>query len=84
MVCAQRKSTALLFLFFFIMLSGHFFADDQGWINNSLTIKIDPKFSVKMTNETRHYDLTFKDPFMKNFQAGLIYNLPGNQLNGEI
>jgi len=78
MIYARRKLTAFLLIFFFILLGSFSFPDDQGWINNSLTIKIDPKFSLKMTNETRCYDLTYKDPFLKNFQAGLVYSLPKN------
>jgi uncharacterized protein DUF2490 len=53
-------------------------ADGQGWLNNSATFKIDARWSLKLTNEARHHEVTFKDSFLKNWQAGLVYRLPRN------
>lgn len=49
-------------------------ADSQGWLNNSLTFKINPKFSLRFSNETRCNELTYTDPYLKNWQGGIVYN----------
>ncbi len=54
-------------------------ADSQGWLNNSLTFKINPKFSLRLSNETRCNELTYTDPYLKNWQGGIVYN-PGKNL----
>jgi len=52
------------------------FANDaQGWINNSLSLKIDDTFSLKFGNEIRHHQVTFKDGFLYNWQGGIAVNL---------
>ena len=50
------------------------YADAQGWINNSLSFKINEKFSLKFTNEGRYHQLTYTDSFLKNWQGGIVYN----------
>jgi hypothetical protein len=54
------------------------YADEQGWNNNSLTVALTSRWSLKLTNEIRANELTLLDPFLKNFQGGLVYKLPGN------
>lgn len=53
-------------------------ADGQGWINNSLTLKIDSRWSLKFTNEARHNEITFQDAFLRNWQGGVVVKLPKN------
>lgn len=47
-------------------------ADDQGWINNSLTLSVDNKVSIKFTNEIRTQEITFADGFLHNWQGGVV------------
>ena len=55
------------------------FADlSQGWLNNSATFSINPKWALKFTNEIRCLDISYADPFMYNWQGGVIYKLPKN------
>lgn len=61
-----------------LTLSPHMYADTQGWNNNSLTFGLSSKWSLKLTNELRADELTYMDPFLKNFQGGLVYKLPSN------
>lgn len=51
-------------------------ADGQSWLNNSATFKIDSHWSLKLTNEARHNEVAFMDAYLKNWQGGLVYNLP--------
>lgn len=68
----------------FAILCGAFFpgwlypSDGQGWINNSLSISLDARFSLLFTQETRFNEPTFMDPYLKNWQGGLSYKLPHN------
>lgn len=78
----RQKHTPLVYIFTVLMVFAlgvtggqYLHADSQGWINNSLSLKIDSKFSIKLTNESRYEEITFKDNFMKNWQAGIIYKL---------
>jgi len=53
-------------------------AEEQGWLNNSLTYQINPKFSLKLTQEIRCHNLTYMEAYLFNLQGGLIYHLPQN------
>jgi len=55
-------------------------ADDQGWINNSMTVKLGDtsNLSFKITNEIRYHELTFMNPFLHNFQSGFVLKLKKN------
>jgi len=48
-------------------------AEDQGWINNSLTLTVDKKVSLKFTNEIRCHEITFTDGFLHNWQGGVVW-----------
>ena len=56
-----------------LLAGGTLFAEEQGWINNSLSFKIDKKFTLKFTNESRYNELTYSDIFMRNWQGGIVY-----------
>ena len=59
-----------------VLLTGvTMFAAEQGWINNSLSFKINNKFTLKFTNESRYEELTYSNNFMKNWQGGIVYNI---------
>ena len=49
-------------------------ADSQAWINNCLTFKINPNFSLRLSNETRCNELTYMGTYLKNWQGGIVYN----------
>jgi hypothetical protein len=42
------------------------------------TFSISPKWNFKLTQETRCLDISYADPFMYNWQGGIIYKLPKN------
>ena len=73
--CRLIRMSVFLFL---LSLSPHIFADWQGWNNNSLTISLTSKWSLKLTNELRAEEVTLMDSYLKNFQGGLVYKLPKN------
>jgi hypothetical protein len=50
-------------------------AEDQGWINNSLTLTLNSKVSLKFTNEIRTREITFADPVLHNWQGGVLRSL---------
>lgn len=51
-------------------------ADDQAWLNNSLSFTISKNLNLKFTNEARYNEITYMDPYLKNFQTGVVYKLP--------
>lgn len=50
-------------------------ADDQGWMNNSLSLKASPSVSLKFTQETRYDELTLADAYLNNWSGGLAWSL---------
>jgi len=61
-----------------LLLSQPAAATSQGWLNNSATFSITPKWSLKFTQELRSQDITYAEPYLHNLQAGIIYHLPKN------
>ena len=53
-------------------------ADEQGWLNHSASFKISPKFSLKLYQEIRCHEVTYMDPYLKNWMGGMAYHLPKN------
>ena len=70
-------AAAILILIF---ASTSILADDQGWINNSMTLKMGEKsnLSLKITNEIRYNELTYMNPFLHNWQGGFVLKLKKN------
>jgi hypothetical protein len=58
-----------------ILFSSLVMGENQAWLNNSMSYKLNAKWTLKFTNETRYYELTYMDPFLKNWQTGLQYGL---------
>jgi len=50
-------------------------AEDEGWINNSLTLKVTPRISLKFTQETHSREIAFADTYMHNWQGGVVWKL---------
>ena len=53
-------------------------ASSQGWLNKSATFTLSPQWNLKLTQETRAFDVTYADPYLHNLQAGIVYKLPQN------
>ena len=73
-----RLPHLLLLVTFSLFLCGSAAATSQGWLNNSITFSITPKWSLKFTQELRSLDITYADPYLHNLQAGILYHLPKN------
>lgn len=50
-------------------------ADDQGWLNNSLSLKMNSALRLKFTQEARHNELTFTDAYHGNWSSGIIWSI---------
>lgn len=48
-------------------------ADEQGWFNNSLSVKLNQELSLKFTQETRNHELTMADAYLHNWSGGLSW-----------
>ncbi len=54
-------------------------AKDQGWINNSLSLGVTKKLTLKITQESRYAEaIYFGNPFFQNIQLGPVYKLPAD------
>jgi hypothetical protein len=77
MSTAPQAQRLLLFLLLPILtLSAP--ADEQGWINNSLSLKIAPVISLKFTQETRFNELTLTDAYLGNWSGGVAWSISSN------
>lgn len=56
-----------------LLTAGTVSAEDQGWINHSLTLKVNARISLKVTQEARHREITFADAYLRNWQGGVIW-----------
>ena len=68
-------SAAVLVLLF--LFSGrHLLAEGQGWLNNSLNLRVDDHFSLIIKSQIRAHNITFQDPFLYFLESGFNYKLP--------
>ncbi|MFA9452649.1 MAG: DUF2490 domain-containing protein [Candidatus Aminicenantaceae bacterium] len=74
----SRFALLLLLAVSSLLLSQPAAATSQGWLNNSATFSITPKWSLKFTQELRALDITYADPYMHNLAVGIVYHLPKN------
>jgi len=77
----HRSSTKTVIIFLFILIGGwsSAFGDtSQSWFNNSATFTISSKLDLKLTQESRHLDVTYSNPYLKNVQGGIVFKLPKN------
>lgn len=73
------KITPTCFLLFALLIpTGPLTAEDQGWMNNSLTIDITSHGTFSFFNELRHYNTFFKNQYLYNWQAGFNYKILKN------
>jgi len=71
----SKKKQGLFFVLSLPLLIWTGFADDQGWINNSLSLKVSPAFSLKITQETRLNELTLIDAYLTNWSGGIAWSI---------
>ena len=77
----HKSSTKTVIIFLFILIGGwsSAFGDtSQSWFNNSATFNISSRLDLKLTQESRHLDITYSDPYLKNIQGGIVFKLPKN------
>lgn len=72
----------LIFAVILFTVPHQMFADGQGWLNHSMSFNIDGKLKLKFTTETRFHELTYMDPFLRNWQGGLLYSFSKNFYGG--
>ncbi len=65
----------ILILFGCLMSYGD---SDQAWLINSATFKISSKISLKLTQESRHLEITYAHPYLMSLHGGLVFNLTKN------
>jgi len=79
MILLQKKITALALLLILFITSGMLIiGEDQGWNNNEIKFNINENWDISLTNEGRFYEITYQKPYLKNWQAGVLYSFPKN------
>jgi hypothetical protein len=68
--------TASIVFFVSVFISLASADDGQGWLNNSVTFRMDSQFSLILTQELRSHEVTYMDVYLTNWQGGLSYRLP--------
>lgn len=73
----KRLNITSVCVLFFVCLTtaGSLTAENQGWMNNSLTVDITSRGTLSLSNELRHYDILFKDRYLYNLQVGFNYRI---------
>lgn len=74
----RRFFLPLIFLSVFLSWNVLLSADEQGWNNNSAGFTLARNLSLKLSNEVRNRELTFMNPYLKNWQGGIGVKLPAN------
>jgi hypothetical protein len=77
----HKSSTKTVIIFLFILIGGWssgFCDTSQSWFNNSATFAVSSKLDLKLTQESRHLDITYSNPYLKNVQGGIVFKLPEN------
>lgn len=76
----QRVNLKIYLLFSLVFFIGRIgFCDtSQAWFKNTATFSLSPKWSLKVTQETRNLDITYSNPYLKNISGGFVYRLPKN------
>ncbi|MFC2156329.1 DUF2490 domain-containing protein [Acidobacteriota bacterium] len=78
MKCKLYLIKIFIFAMAMIILKPALLADGQSWLNNSATIRVAPRLSLKLTNESRFDEVFFSGLFLRNWQAGGAISLPSN------
>lgn len=71
--------TVLLFLFILTGTWSNGFCDtSQAWLTNMVTFSLSSRLDLKISQHGRYLDITYSDPYLKNFQGGIVLKLPKN------
>lgn len=76
MIASPKIPAIYLFLFLFLISGSIFMCEDQGWINNEISFNVNKNWDFAVSNEGRYEEITYQNPYLKNWQAGVIYTLP--------
>ena len=72
------KICLLFFLAFFAIWKNGFCDTSQAWLTNAATFSLSSKMDLKISHHGRFLDITYSDPYLKNFQGGIVLKLPKN------
>ena len=70
-----------VFLFFLVLIGGWssgYCDTSQAWLTNAATFSLSSRWDMKISQHGRYLDITYSDPYLKNFQGGIILKLPKN------
>jgi hypothetical protein len=73
----KRNKKIFLLLFIFILCGWiwGFCDSDQAWLVNSAIFKVSSTISMKLTQESRHLDITYANPYLMSLHGGIVFNL---------
>lgn len=70
-----------VFLFFLVLIGGWssgYCDTSQAWLTNAATFSLSSRWDMKISQHGRYLDITYSDPYLKNFQGGIAVKLPKN------
>ena len=76
MIASPKIWAISLFLFLFLISGLILLCEDQGWINNEISFNVNKNWDFALSNEGRYEEITYQNPYLKNWQAGVIFRLP--------
>jgi hypothetical protein len=72
------KTIVLFPAIFFTVWSNGRCDTSQAWLKNSATFTISSSLGLKLLHESRHLDITYSNPYLKNIAGGVVFKLPHN------
>ncbi len=69
------KTIVLFPAIFFAVWSSGFCDTSQAWLNNSATFTLSSSLGLKLSHESRHLDITYSNPYLKNIAGGVVLKL---------
>lgn len=78
MTLSPKIPAISLFIFLFFISGLILTCEDQGWINNEISFNVNKNWDFALSNEGRYEEITYQNLYLKNWQAGVIYTLPGH------
>ncbi len=73
-----KRTIPLVFMLIFCGGPRLYCDSDQAWLVNSATFKVSSAMSLKLTQESRHLDITYFHPYLMGLHGGVIFNLAKN------
>jgi hypothetical protein len=73
-----KKNIPLFVIFILCGCLRSYGDSDQAWLINSATFKISSKISLKLTQESRHLEITYAHPYLMSLHGGIVFNLIKN------